>query len=181
MAIDWTKMPNRRVHRVRWRCKQGKTSLTQRTLCLALYLRNQQIMERTLILLKPDTVERQLVGTILSRFEQKGLKIVAMRMLQFTPEIARRHYADHIDKPFYPGLEAYITSGHVIAAILEGPEVVSVVRQMIGPTNGIDAPSGTIRGDFALSSQRNLVHASDCTAAAEREMAIFFGESATTA
>ena len=133
-------------------------------------------MERTLILLKPDTVERQLVGTILNRFEQKGLKIVAMQMLQFTPELARKHYADHVDKPFYPGLEAYITSGPVVAAILEGIEAVAVVRRMIGPTNGSEAPSGTIRGDFSLSSQRNLVHASDSSAAAEREMAIFFGE-----
>ena len=131
-------------------------------------------MERTLILLKPDTVERQLVGTILNRFEQKGLKIAAMRMLQFTQELARKHYADHVDKPFYPGLETYITSGPVVAAILEGLEAVAVVRRMIGPTNGSEAPSGTIRGDFSLSSQRNLVHASDSTAAAEREMAIFF-------
>ena len=136
-------------------------------------------MERTLILLKPDAVERQLVGTILSRFEQKGLKIVDMRMLQFTPELAQRHYADHVEKPFYPGLETYITSGSVVAAILEGTEAIAVVRRMIGPTSGIDAPAGTIRGDFALSGQRNLVHASDSLAAAEREMSIFFGESAT--
>ena len=131
-------------------------------------------MERTLIILKPDAVERQLVGTILNRFEQKGLKLIAMRMLQFTPELARKHYADHVEKPFYPGLETYITSGPVVAAILEGAESIAVVRRMIGPTNGIEAPSGTIRGDFALSSQCNLVHASDSTAAAKREMAIFF-------
>ena len=135
-------------------------------------------MERTLILLKPDAVERQLIGTILGRFEQKGLRIVAMRMLQITPELARRHYADHVEKPFYPGLETYITSGSVVAAILEGTEAIAVVRRMIGPTSGIDAPAGTIRGDFALSGQRNLVHASDSLAAAEREMSIFFGESA---
>lgn len=133
-------------------------------------------MERTLILLKPDTVERQLVGTILSRFEQKGLKIVAMRMLQFTPELAKRHYDEHVGKPFYPGLETYITSGPVVAAILEGPDTIAIVRRMIGPTNGAEAPSGTIRGDFALNSQRNLVHASDSTAAAEREIRIFFGQ-----
>jgi len=131
-------------------------------------------MERTLILLKPDTVERQLVGTVLSRFEQKGLKIVAMRMLHFTPELAREHYADHVGKDFYPGLEAYITSGPVVAAVLEGVDAIAVVRQMIGPTNGAEAPAGTIRGDFALTSQRNLVHASDSSAAAERELAIFF-------
>ena len=134
-------------------------------------------MEQTLILLKPDTVERQLVGAVLHRFEQKGLKIVAMRMLQFTPELARQHYADHIGKPFYPGLEMYITSGPVVAAILEGPDAVAIVRRMIGPTNGAEAPAGTIRGDFALSSQRNLVHASDSAAAAERERALFFGNS----
>jgi nucleoside-diphosphate kinase len=97
-----------------------------------------------------------------------------MRMLQFTSELSRRHYADHVEKPFYPGLETYITSGPVVAAVLEGVEAISVVRLMIGPTNGIEAPAGTIRGDFALSSQRNLVHASDCSAAADREMAIFF-------
>ena len=132
-------------------------------------------MERTLILLKPDAVERQLVGTILSRFEQKGLKIIAMRMLQFTTELAQRHYAEHLEKPFYPGLETYITSGPVVAAILEGTEAVAVVRRMIGPTNGNEAPSGTIRGDFALTAQRNLVHASDSPAAAEREMVMLFG------
>ena len=133
-------------------------------------------MERTLILLKPDTVERQLIGTILSRFEQKGLKIVAMRMLQFTPELSRRHYADHVGKPFYPGLEDYITSGPVAAAILEGMDAVAIVRRMIGPTDGAEAPAGTIRGDFAMNSQRNLVHASDSPAAAEREISIFFGK-----
>jgi len=132
-------------------------------------------MERTLILLKPDAVERQLVGAILNRFEQKGLKIVAMRMLQFTPKLTRKHYAEHIDKPFYPGLEAYITSGPVVAAILEGADAIAIVRRMIGPTNGAEAPSGTIRGDFAMNSQRNLVHASDGSAAAERETTLFFG------
>jgi len=132
-------------------------------------------MERTLILLKPDTVERQLVGAVLSRFEQKGFNIVAMRMLQFTTELSQRHYADHVGKPFYPGLETYITSGPVVAAILEGPDAIAIVRRMIGPTNGAEAPSGTIRGDFALTSQRNLVHASDSPAAAEREIEIFFG------
>ena len=131
-------------------------------------------MEQTLILLKPDAVERQLTGTILSRFEQKGLHIVALRMLHVTPELARKHYVDHLEKPFYPGLESYITSGPVVAAILEGTCAIAVVRRMIGPTDGSEAPSGTIRGDFSLSSQRNLVHASDSLAAAEREIAIFF-------
>ena len=132
-------------------------------------------MERTLVLLKPDTVERQLIGTILSRFEQKGLKIIALKMLQFTPELAKQHYADHLSQPFYPRLEAYIISGPVVAAVLEGDEAVAVVRRMIGPTNGLEAPAGTIRGDFSLSSQRNLVHASDSLDAAKREVALFFG------
>lgn len=132
------------------------------------------MQERTLILLKPDAVARQLAGTILSRFEQKGFKIAAMKMLNVTPELARRHYAEHVSKPFYPGLEAYITSGAVIAAVLEGEQAVAVVRRLVGPTNGVEAPAGTIRGDFSLSNQQNLVHASDSAESAERETAIFF-------
>ncbi|MDR0338531.1 MAG: nucleoside-diphosphate kinase [Planctomycetaceae bacterium] len=131
-------------------------------------------IQRTLILLKPDAVERQLVGRILSRFEQKGLKIIDLRSLRFTQELARQHYAEHIAKPFYAGLEQYIMSGRVVAAILEGCEAVEVVRRLIGPTNGVEAPPGTIRGDFSLSTQQNLVHASDSPAAAEREINIFF-------
>lgn len=133
-------------------------------------------MEKTLILLKPDAVERGLVGELLKRFEQKGFRIDAMRMLRFTPELARRHYAEHVDRTFYPALEEYIMSGPVVAAILEGPEAVSVVRLMIGPTDGTKAPAGTIRGDFALSMQRNLVHASDRPESAKREIEIFFPE-----
>jgi nucleoside-diphosphate kinase len=132
-------------------------------------------MERTLVLLKPDAVARQLTGTILNRFEQKGLKITAMKMMTVTPELARRHYAEHVSKPFYPGLEAYITGGPIIAAVLEGEQAVAVVRRLVGPTNGAEAPPGTIRGDFSLSTQQNLVHASDSPASAERETAIFFG------
>ncbi len=131
-------------------------------------------MEHTLILLKPDAVRRGLVGEILKRFEQKGLKFAAMRMLQFTPELAARHYAEHVGKDFYPRLEEYILSGPVIAAILEGPEAVTVVRNMLGPTNGLTAPAGTIRGDFSLSQTFNLVHASDSPESAQREIDIFF-------
>jgi nucleoside-diphosphate kinase len=98
-----------------------------------------------------------------------------MKMLRITPELAGLHYAEHREKPFYPQLEQYITSGPVVAAVLEGPEVIAVVRRMVGPTNGIEAPAGTIRGDYSLSSQRNLVHASDSPASAEREIGIFFG------
>ncbi|GHT19460.1 nucleoside diphosphate kinase [Planctomycetales bacterium] len=131
-------------------------------------------MEQTLILLKPDAVERHLIGEILSRFERKGLNITAMRLLHVVPEQAKEHYAEHVAKPFYSGLEAYITSGPVIAAILEGPEAIAVVRRLVGPTNGIEAPAGTIRGDFSLSGQRNLIHASDSPESAKREIRIFF-------
>lgn len=130
---------------------------------------------QTFILLKPDAVERGLVGTLLKRFEDKGLQIVQMKMLRFTPELARKHYAEHIGKPFYPALEEYIISGPAVAAVLEGPEAVAVVRRLVGPTNGIEAPAGTIRGDFSLSNQRNLVHASDSSESAEREINLFFG------
>jgi len=133
-------------------------------------------MEQTLILLKPDAVERRLVGEILSRFERKGLTITAMKRIQITPELAKRHYAEHIAKPFYPDLERYITSGSVVAAILEGPEAVKVVRTMVGPTNGINAPAGTIRGDFSLSAQANLVHASHKPESAKREIELFFSQ-----
>ncbi len=131
-------------------------------------------MQQTLVLLKPDAVQRGLVGEIFQRFERKGLLIREMRMLRFTPELAAKHYAEHIDKDFYSGLEQYITSGPVVAAILEGPEAVAVVRGMLGPTNGLDAPAGTIRGDFSLSQTFNLVHASDSPKSAEREIKIFF-------
>jgi nucleoside-diphosphate kinase len=130
--------------------------------------------QRTLVLLKPDAVERQLVGCILSRFEQKGLKIIDLRCLRFTPELSRHHYAEHIGKPFYSGLEEYIMSGLVVAVLLEGFGAVDVVRRLIGPTNGAEAPAGTIRGDFSLSNRQNLVHASDSTESAEREIRIFF-------
>ncbi len=131
-------------------------------------------MERTLILFKPDCVQRQMVGQLLSRFEQKGLAIVAMKLMQITPEIAKQHYAEHVDKPFYPGVEKYITSTPVVAAILEGLEAITVVRNMLGATNGLKAAPGTIRGDFSSSRQMNLVHASDGAEAVEREIALYF-------
>jgi nucleoside-diphosphate kinase len=134
-------------------------------------------MQQTLILLKPDAVERGLVGEILKRFENKGLKIAAMKMLHITPELARKHYAEHTGKDFYPGLEKYITQSPVVAAILEGSEqTIAVVRRMVGPTDGNEAPAGTIRGDYSLSNRLNLVHASDSPESAEREIKIFFAE-----
>jgi nucleoside-diphosphate kinase len=133
--------------------------------------------ERTLVLIKPDAIERRLAGRILCRFEEKGLSIVGMKMLRVTPELSRRHYAEHVNKPFYPLVEQFIGSGPVIAFVAEGPEAIAVVRAMLGPTNGRQAPAGTIRGDFGLSRQMNLVHASDGPDAARREIEIYFAPS----
>jgi nucleoside-diphosphate kinase len=131
-------------------------------------------MERTLILLKPDCVQRRLVGRVLARFEDKGFNVVAMKLMRVTSELARRHYAEHVEKDWYPGLEGFITGGPLVAAVVEGPEAIRVVRDMVGPTNGLQAPAGTIRGDFSSSRQMNLVHASDGPEAAEREIDVFF-------
>jgi nucleoside-diphosphate kinase len=131
-------------------------------------------MERTLILFKPDCVQRRLVGRLLARFEDKGLNVIAMKMMQVTPELAKRHYAEHVNKPFFPGLERFITGGPIIAAVLEGLEVVRVVREMLGATSGLKAAAGTIRGDFSSSRQMNLIHASDGPDAAQREIELYF-------
>ncbi len=134
-------------------------------------------MQRTFILLKPDCVQRRLMGRVISRFEEKGLNIVAMKMLRITPELAKQHYAEHVEKSWYGALEAFITGGPVVAAIVEGLDAIRVVRNMLGATSGLDAPAGTIRGDFSGSRQMNLVHGSDGPEAAEREMALYFEES----
>lgn len=131
-------------------------------------------MERTLILFKPDCVQRRLVGRILSRFEDKGLNVVAMKLMQITPDLAKQHYAEHVQKGWYPTLEKFITGGPVVAAVLEGLEVIRVVREMLGATSGLKAASGTIRGDFSSSRQMNLVHASDGPEASAREIALYF-------
>jgi nucleoside-diphosphate kinase len=131
-------------------------------------------MERTLVLLKPDCVQRRLIGRVIARFEDKGLNLIAMKLMKVTPELAKRHYAEHVHKVWYPELEAFITSGPVVAMIVEGLEAIRVVRDMVGATNGLNADPGTIRGDFSVSQQMNLVHASDGPKSAEREIAIFF-------
>jgi|SRR5579863_36611 len=131
-------------------------------------------MERTLILFKPDAVQRRLCGKLLSRLEDKGFKIVGLKMLQVTKELSARHYAEHVSKPFYPLLEEFITSGPVVAIVAEGPQAVAVVRGMMGPTNGAQAAPGTIRGDFGLSRQMNLMHGSDSIEAAKREIEVYF-------
>ena len=131
-------------------------------------------MERTLVLLKPDCIQRRLMGAIISRFETKGFNVIAMKMLQVTPELAKQHYAEHVEKPFYPGLEEFITGAPVVAMCIEGLDIIRVVRDMLGATNGLNASAGTIRGDYSSSRQMNLVHASDGPEAADREMQLYF-------
>ena len=131
-------------------------------------------MERTFVMFKPDCLQRGLVGRILARFEEKGLRLVGMKMLRITADMAKQHYAEHVTKPFYPRLEDFITAAPVVGAVFEGPEVIRVVREMLGATSGLKAAAGTIRGDFSSSRQMNLVHASDSSEAAAREIAIYF-------
>src|SRR5438445_10482983 len=117
-------------------------------------------MERTLVLFKPDAIQRRLAGRLLTRLEDRGFKIVGMKMLRVTKELSAKHYAEHVSKPFYPLLEEFITSGPVIALVAEGPQPVAVARAMMGPTNGPQAPPGTVRGDLSVRRQMNLLHAS---------------------
>ncbi len=132
--------------------------------------------ERTLVLVKPDGVARRLVGEVISRIERKGLKIVALKMLKVSREQAERHYAVHKGKPFYEPLLAFITSGPVVAMVVEGESAIDVVRNLMGPTSGLKAPAGTIRGDFSLSIQFNIVHGSDSPESAAYEIPIFFDD-----
>jgi len=131
-------------------------------------------VERTLIVVKPDGVSRALVGEVLSRFERKGFKIQALKMLTFDNSLASNFYAPHVGKAFFPELQQFITSGPVVAAILEGNNAVEVVRRMIGSTKSYEAASGTIRGDFALGITDNVIHASDSQDSFERESKILF-------
>jgi nucleoside-diphosphate kinase len=131
-------------------------------------------MERTLIIFKPDAMNRQLVGRILSRFEDRGLRIAALKLQQSPRAQVERHYEVHRGKPFYNSLVEFMTAGPVIVGVLEGPSAVAVVRNMLGPTNGVNAAPGTIRGDFGLDQQYNLVHASDSPETARQEIELFF-------
>jgi len=133
-------------------------------------------VERTFIILKPDAVQRQLVGQIISRFEQHGLKIVAMKFLQVPVSLAEEHYAVHKERPFFKSLIEYITASPVVAMVLEGPNAIQMARNVVGATNPLDATPGTIRGDFGMEIGRNLVHASDGTDTAKAEIALWFGE-----
>jgi nucleoside-diphosphate kinase len=133
-------------------------------------------LERTLFMVKPDGVARGLVGEIVSRIERRGLSIRAMRLLRVTQEQAAEHYVEHREKPFYAGLVEFITSGPVVAMVIEGDAAVATVRGMMGATNPLDSAAGTIRGDYALDIGENIVHGSDSPANGEREIAIYFGE-----
>ena len=132
-------------------------------------------MDRTLVICKPDAVERGLVGEIIGRFERRGLTLVAAELRTIDADLASRHYAEHAGKPFYDGLIGYITSGPVVKMVLSGPDAVVVCRKLMGATNPRDAAPGTIRGDFGLVMDANLVHGSDSADSAAREIAIFFG------
>jgi nucleoside-diphosphate kinase len=131
-------------------------------------------VERTLVILKPDCVQRRLVGRILRRFEDKGLTLAAMKLMQIPRPLAERHYAPHRGKPFYPGLIDYITSGPVVVLVVAGTRSIEIVRTLLGKTFGYEAAPGTIRGDFGMSRTFNLVHGSDAPESAETEIALYF-------
>jgi nucleoside-diphosphate kinase len=132
-------------------------------------------MERTLILVKPDAFARGLTGEIIRRFENKGLKIVAMRHMQVTEDLAKQHYAEHDGKPFFGELVEFITSGPIVALVLVGESAIKAARQVIGATNPLEAAPGSIRGDFAIAVGQNMVHGSDSPESGEREAKLFFG------
>lgn len=131
--------------------------------------------QRTLVLIKPDGVQRQLVGRVIARFEDRGLKIVGMRLTAVTRDLAERHYAVHKGRPFFASLVDFITSSPVVAIVLEGPNAISVVRSMVGTTKPHESAPGTIRGDFALETGKNLIHASDAEETAAAEIELWFG------
>ncbi|WP_406662178.1 nucleoside-diphosphate kinase [Methanolobus sp. ZRKC3] len=134
-------------------------------------------MEQTYIMIKPDAVQRGLIGEIVSRIEKRGLKIAAMRMKVMSEESAKEHYKEHVERPFFASLIEYITSGPSVSMVVEGKDVIAIMRAVNGATNPVDALPGTIRGDFAIETGRNVVHASDSTESAQREIAIHFQDS----
>lgn len=134
-------------------------------------------MERTFVMVKPDGVQRAIAGEVVSRFESKGLKLVACKLMTISKELAAKHYAEHVGKPFYEKLVGFITSGPVLAMVWEGQDAISVVRATVGKTNPKEAGPGTIRGDFGMTTGRNIIHASDSPASAEREINLFFQQS----
>jgi len=134
------------------------------------------VMERTFVMVKPDGVQRAIAGQVVSRFEAKGLKLVAAKLMTIDKALAAKHYGEHIGKPFYEKLVSFITSGPVLAMVWEGEDAISVVRTVVGKTNPKEAGPGTIRGDFGMTTGRNIIHASDSPASAEREINLFFAK-----
>ncbi len=133
-------------------------------------------MQKTLVLLKPDAVQRGLVGELVSRLERKGLKLVGLKLVRMDNALARQHYAEHVDKPFFKGLAEFITSGPLVVMAIEGEDAIGMVRTLMGETNPANAAPGTVRGDYAVSIGLNLVHGSDSPESAQRELALFFEE-----
>jgi nucleoside-diphosphate kinase len=131
-------------------------------------------MEQTLVLVKPDGVQRGLIAEVISRLERRGLKLVAMKLMQVDESLARQHYGEHVDRPFFPGLVSFITSGPIVAMVWEAENAIEIVRQTMGATNPINSALGTIRGDLGIDIGRNLVHGSDGPESAQREVALFF-------
>ena len=135
-------------------------------------------MERTFVAIKPDGVQRGVIGEVISRLEHRGLKLVAIQIMQVDEELAGRHYGEHVDRPFFPGLVSFITSGPIVAMIWEATNAVALARQTMGATNPADAAPGTIRGDFGIDIGRNIIHGSDSPESATREIGLFFGAEA---
>lgn len=135
------------------------------------------MLQKTLVIIKPDAVRRGLTGEIIKRIEAKELNIEDMKMMHIKRELAEKHYEEHKHKPFFASLVDFITSGKVVVMIVSGPEAVKIVRTMMGPTNPAEAPPGTIRGDFGIETQENIIHGSDSVKSAEREISLFFGHS----
>ncbi len=134
------------------------------------------MIQKSFVMMKPDAVQRRLMGKILSRFEEKGLQIVAVKLMQIDEELAKTHYGEHADKPFFPSLVEYITSSPALAMVIEGEEAITTIRKLVGATNPLEADLGTIRGDYGMNTGRNIIHASDSPASAEREIGLFFNE-----
>ena len=134
------------------------------------------MIQKSFVMMKPDAVQRRLMGKILSRFEEKGLQIVAVKLMKIDEELAKTHYGEHAEKPFFPSLVEYITSSPSLAMVIEGEEAITTIRKLVGATNPLEADLGTIRGDYGMDTGRNIIHASDSPASAEREIGLFFNE-----
>ncbi|MGL4669621.1 MAG: nucleoside-diphosphate kinase [Methanobacteriaceae archaeon] len=134
------------------------------------------MMEKSFVMMKPDAVKRRLIGKILNRFEEKGLQVIGVKMLQISESLAKEHYGEHSEKPFFNDLVEYITSAPVLAMVIKGDDSISTIRKMVGATNPKEADLGTIRGDYALDMGRNIIHASDAPESAKREVALFFND-----